>query len=89
MEDPQARRHIGSRFSDFKSPIRTVQAILQVFGLKTESKMGPRSANRLRQHRINDAFAEFNPERVLTRWKAMPELLLRDPSEEAGGTQYL
>jgi hypothetical protein len=31
MEKPQAQRHTNSQFSDLKSPIRTEEALLQIF----------------------------------------------------------
>lgn len=92
LEDPQAQKLLGSKHHSFKSPTRTLQAVLAAVGFRTEVRDGKRTEHgRHREHRIVDPFHHFNPTQVLKRWADQPELLLdldEEPSAEAGGTDY-
>ena len=89
LEDPDAKKYIGSRFNSFKDPIRTVQALLAVFGFNTETRKGPRSnGQQPRQHSVRDSFHEFNPTQVLHNWRQDLSLLFQEPSGDGGEAEY-
>jgi hypothetical protein len=88
LEDPAAKEFIGSQHTSFKDAIGVVQSILSVFGLGTQSKLGSRSEGRVRQYRITDALQPYNPRQVLAHWQQNPEVLLQEPSADAGGADY-
>ena len=91
MEDSCAKRYLGSRHSNFNCPIGVVQAILKIFGLKTETKQKRIGGEVVRIHRITDPLQHFNPENLLKHWEARPELVLGDlgaADDGAGVTDY-
>ena len=78
MEDSCAKRYLGSRHTSFNCPIGVVQAILRIFGLRTETKRQRVDGEIVRFHRITDPLHHFNPENLLKHWEARPELVLGD-----------
>ena len=86
VEDSCANRYLGSRHSNFNCPIGVVQAILKIFGLKTEPKQQRVDGEIVRFHRITDPLHHFNPENLLKHWEARPELVLGDLEAAGGGT---
>ena len=77
--------------SNFNCPIGVVQAILRIFGLRTAIKRQRVDGEIVRFHRITDPLHHFNPESLLKRWEARPELVLGDleaAEDGAGVTDY-
>lgn len=92
MEDSRSKRYPGSRHTTFSCPISAVQAILRLFGLRTETKQKRVGGAVVRLHRITDPLHHFNPSRVLNRWEANPQLVLgelEEASSDVGVTDYL
>ena len=91
VEDSCAKHYLGSRHSNFNCPIGVVQAILWIFGLRTAIKRQRVDGEIVRFHRITDPLHHFNPESLLKRWEAKPELVLGDleaAEDGAGVTDY-
>ena len=91
VEDSCAKHYLGSRHSNFNCPIGVVQAILRIFGLRTAIKRQRVDGEIVRFHRITDPLHHFNPESLLKRWEARPELVLGDleaAEDGAGVTDY-
>jgi len=76
LEDPKAKRYIGSKHTNFKSATSTVKAVLDVIGFGTESTTKKIEGRALKVHRITDRFEHFNPDQVLKHWTEHPEVLL-------------
>ena len=76
LEDPKAKKFIGSKHCNFKSATSTVKAILNAIGYDTECKNEKRNGKVLKVHRITDRFEHFNPDQVLRYWTEHPEVLL-------------
>ena len=76
MKDSCAKRYLGSRHSNFDCPMGVVQAILRIFGLRTETKRKRINGEIVRFYRITDPLHHFNPDKLLKHWKARPELVL-------------
>ena len=55
-----------------------MQAILRIFGLRTETKRKRINGEIVRFHRITDPLHHFNPESLLKRWEARPQMVLGD-----------
>ena len=91
MGDSCAKRYQGVRHSNFDCPIGVVQAMLRIFGLRTETKQKRIGGEIIRFHRINDQLHRFNPDNLLKRWEARQELVLGDLEtieSDAGVTDY-
>ena len=81
----------GCQHSSASCHIGVVQAILRIFGLRTETKQKRIDGGVVRVHRITDPLQHFNPDKLLKHWEAKPELVLGDleaANDGAGVTDY-